>query len=980
MMLGTHLSVAMPYMRWFSNSVIISCFWLLLLLASVTPSHAYRSDDESVTYFEKHIRPLLSQQCHSCHGSQKQKGGLRLDEPEWIKKGGDTGKVIVAGMPEKSLLYQAVSYQHDDLKMPPRGKLSSEQIEHIRIWIEKGAALPVGSNSKTAITPFNMSERAKHWCYQPLQQVSIPLVKDKSHVRTPIDAFIQHRWQELALKPAPEVTKIAWLRRVTFDLTGLPPTMEEINALEKDDSAQAYEKVVDRLLARPEYGERWARHWLDLMRYADTLGHEFDFDLPNAWRYRNYVIRALNDDVPYRQFVMEHLAGDLLSQPRMNNKEKWNESIQATGFLWLGEAKQAPVDVKQEQADRIDNQIDVIGKAFMGQTIACARCHDHKFDAIATRDYYALYGVLKSSRYQQAIIDDLDRLQQVLKLLRELQSQTQQMLLAPEAPAIPQVKLNPDYREHDLKNAQTQGIAWQLSGTAGSAVFHDPKTKAWRTRYIPAHVWDSGSLSEVLEGALRTSTFTIDQRYLHLEAVGRGGRIRIVIDGFPVIRDPIYGSLRKVVNDPQAKWYSFDLNMWQGRQAYVEFLDGGPADLSLMDDHAPGREAWLQIRRLITSNAAQAPMALISPDVEQQLLKPFNPDDAFWKWALAELHKLEQQIPAARYALATADGTGDDEHIFIRGNHRSPGETATRGLSPLFCGLKPIQIRTGSGRLELADRLTDPACNPLIARVIVNRVWKHHFGEGLVRSVDDMGHMGETPSHPELLDYLATWFIQEGWSLKKLHRLMVLSHTYRLASSNGDEATNRLDPQLRWLSHMPMRRLEAEAIRDAMLAISGRLQHEQVEAGVMPYLTAIMQGRGRPSISGPLDGNKYRSIYQSVRRNFLPTLMTCFDFPTPFTAIGKRSLSNTPSQGLTMMNDPLVKELARHWATEMIKQYEEKTTRLQAMYISAFARVPGDEEKELAFQFLAEQQGNENSAWTELAHALFCSKEFLFIP
>lgn len=713
------------------------------------------------------------------------------------------------------------------------------------------------------------------------------------------------------------------------------------------------------------------------MRYADTLGHEFDFDLPNAWRYRNYVIRALNDDVPYDQFVREHLAGDLLDQPRIHPKEHWNESIQATGFLWLGEAKQAPVDVRQEQADRIDNQIDVLGKAFMGQTIACARCHDHKFDALATRDYYALYGVLKSSRYQQAVIDDPSQTERLRQRLKELQEQTAGKLLPAQAATPP---LAPGYFRVDLTSAQHQGLAWQTSTNSSTALYRQPVTRTWRSRYVPPGLWDSGLVSECLEGSLRTATMTIRQRYLFVEAAGWAGRIRVVVDGFPVIRDPIYGGLRKVVTSPEAAWYNFDLNMWQGRQAYVEFLDGGPADLSLTNDTSPGREAWIQIRQMITSNQPQPPTSLIPTELERKLLTPFDAKDQAWAALLTERQRLESTIPATRYALATADGTGEDEQIFVRGNPRTLGEKVPRGFSELFCANQPMPLGTGSGRLALAERLTNPNANPLIARVIVNRVWKHHFGEGIVRSVDDFGHMGEAPSHPELLDYLARWFIKEGWSLKKLHRLMVLSHTYRLASNLEDQATRKLDPQRRWLSHMPLRRLEAETVRDAMLAVAGQLKTGPIEEGIMPYLNSNMQGRGRPSISGPLDGKHYRSIYQNVRRNFLPPLMTAFDFPTPFTAIGRRSMSNTPSQGLTMMNDPLVLELSKQWAQSVTQQATPTQARLQQMYLAAFARVPDADEEQAATTFINSFQGDTKKAWAALAHALFCSKEFRFIP
>lgn len=954
-----------------------------------------KGSKEGVDYYEKHIRPLFAQHCQGCHGPQKQKGGLRLDSSEAIKKGGDTGVIVQSGKPEQSLLFQAVSY-HDELKMPPRGKLLEEQIAHIRRWIELGAALPAEegtAKTKTTIDKFDLQQRLKHWSYQPIQNVKLPVCKETSWPLTSIDSFIHAKLVENGLQPAKDTSKHEWLRRVTFDLIGLPPTISEIENFIRDTDRQAYDRVVDRLLSSQAYGERWGRHWLDLMRYADTLGHEFDFDLPNAWRYRNYVIRAFNDDVPYNQFVLEHLAGDLLPYPRMNAKEHWNESIQATGFLWLGEAKQAPVDVRQEQADRIDNQIDVIGKAFLGQTIACARCHDHKFDAIATRDYYALYGVLKSSRYQQAIIDDPKTSQEIIKQLEGLQKEI-------EKKALTEMKLvshastgrhsndnqtvDSKYRELPLDTALIQGSAWRRSISSGAAIYCDPKTKQQRLRYIPEGVWDSGILSDRLEGAMRTTTFAIKQRYLHIEAAGWGGRIRVVVDGFNVIRDPIYGSLRKIVNEQKTRWYSFDLNMWKGRQAYVEFLDGGPADLSMTMDTVPGKEAWLQVRQMVTSEENRPPIHKVSEELEEAFFKIQLDGHAAWKDVLEKQESIEKQLSPARYCLATVDGNGSDESIFVRGNPHIAGANVPRGFSDVFCGVKPLVTGNGSGRLALAERMINARQNPFIARVIVNRVWKHHFGQGIVRSVDDFGHMGESPSHSELLDYLCNWFVEQGWSLKKLHREIVLSHTYRQGSVNDNPGIMKVDPQNVWLGRMPIRRLEAEAIRDAMLVVSGQLKTGTFDEGTMPYLTSLMQGRGRPSVTGPLDGAGRRSIYQSIRRNFLPAMMTAFDFPTPFTAIGRRSVSNIPAQSLTLMNDPLVKELAQKWASSMVKQYPDVDQRIEFMSLMAYGHPPSQALLKNVKEYLTVIEKNniseETKAWTGIAHALFCSKEFIYLP
>lgn len=926
-----------------------------------SPTANASEDAEGIAYFEKHIRPLFAQQCISCHGSQKQKGGLRLDQPELIARGGDTGKIFVAGKPENSLLYQAVCYQDDALKMPPRGKLSAEQVEHIKQWIAKGASLPKGQETALSEKTFDLKERSKHWCYQPIKSlpagVNVPQLMQK---------LVQEKWDKLGLQPTPITDSSMLLRRVYFDLLGLPPTVEQLDALNSKGQAASWSSVVDELLNRPEYGERMARHWLDLMRYADTMGHEFDFDISNAWRYRNYVIRAFNDDVPYNQFVLEHLAGDLLPKPRLSEKEQWNESIQATGFLWLGEAKQAPVDVKQEQADRIDNQIDVIGKAFLGQTIACARCHDHKFDAIASRDYYALYGVLKSSRYQQVSIDTPDRFAAAIELYEQLNSRIQQLATQKPANPIPVSKGKP------LEWKVAQGNAWRQNDKQQAVLYQAARTTQWKLRYIPEKAWDSGVLSTALEGSLQSETVAVDQDYLHIAAAGSGCRLRVVVDGFNVIRDPIYGSLRKIVNDVQPRWYTFDMKMWKGRQVYVECLDGGPEDPGVALDFPKGRESWMQVLYGSLSNDRKPPVELSN---NHESVMPLEEQ---WLTLAKQREMLDKLCPTPRYAIATLDGTGEDERIFVRGNHRLPGDRASRGLLPIFCGSEPLAVNTGSGRLELAQRLIDPKRNPLLVRVIVNRIWKQHFGEGLVRSVDDFGKMGEAPSHPELLDALCQWFVTEGgWSVKKLHRLLITSSVYTLPS-HADGETVKKDPDGRCLSRLPMRRLEAEAIRDAMLQLAGLRKSGMTDSGVMPYLSPLAQGRGRPSIPGPLTGDGVRSIYLNVRRNFLPSFMTAFDYPTPFTAIGKRSVSNTPTQSLAMMNDPMVIELAKRWAGRIVQENKSPEARIDQMYREAFARMPTTEEKQQLLEY--QQKSNGHEAWTEIAHALFCSKEFRYIP
>jgi hypothetical protein len=903
------------------------------------------------------------------------------------------------------------------------------------------------------------------------------------------------------------------IRRLSFDLTGLPPTMSEVEAFLADSSSDAYEKLVDRLLASPHYGERWARHWLDLMRYAETLGHEFDYELFHAWRYRDYVIRAFNDDVPYNQFVIEHLAGDLLAEPRRHPSKGFNESILGTGFYWLGEAKHSPVDLRQEQTDKIDNQIDVLGKAFLAQTIACARCHDHKFDAITAQDYYALAGYLKSTRYQQAAIDPPERIRAKAEKLAELHRQISELaakllqrrwrktgetfaqyLQTAAGPQgtqetdagkvdhplfvwrrliIDQAKertpfterarqLRQDIQVKRLKFEESlaatacfedfteatasrwfvSGEAFELSSVSRSDLLMGQSAERPIEAWLPPGCVHSGRLSRKLEGALRSNSFTLQKPYVHLRVAGESGRVNLVIDGFNLIRNPIYGGLSFELKEQQPVWRTIDVSMWQGHRAYFELLDCSVPNLSqpLPDDKRQGKSAddWLLVDEIRFSDdkaPPQQPPNAVSlevladplPQTPQDLaaryasyvaqilkskptsadaaalinlllneglrdLAPASADDvggdnaAYGELAslLKKYRELEQSIPAPNYALAASDGTGEDEAVLNRGNYRTPGEPAPRRLSEVFCSQPQPAPEQGSGRLEMARRLIDPS-NPLPARVIVNRLWHHHFGHGIVRSPDDFGRMGQPPTHPELLDYLATELVRGGWSLKKMHRQMLLSRTYQMAS-RGSAAAEIADPENRLWHRLPIRRLEAEAIRDAVLAVSGRLDRTLYGPSVPPHLTPFMEGRGRPGSSGPLDGDGRRTLYINVRRNFLTPMLLAFDYPIPFSSMGRRSVSNVPAQALAMMNGPFVAEQAVRWAEQALTDTSlSAEARVQLLYQTALARPASDSEVEEAIAFLSEQSqrygksGDNTQPWTDLCHVLLNTKEFIFI-
>jgi hypothetical protein len=1096
---------------------------VLVLFGLGAAVRAAEATPEGIEFFEKKIRPLLAENCFRCHSAgKKQKGGLRLDSRQTMLEGGDNGPAIVPGQPAQSLLIKAVGYKDPDLRMPPTSKLADEQIATLIAWVKMGAPWPEAGPRQPRGGPktFDLQERRKHWAFQPLQKAAPPPVKRKDWLRSPVDAFILARLEANGLSPAGPANKRTLLRRVTYDLTGLPPTPAEIDDFLADDSPTAYEKVVERLLASQHYGERWARHWLDLVRFAETAGHEFDFDLPDAYAYRDYVIRAFNADLPYDRFVIEQVAGDLVARPRRHPVDRFNESIIGTGFYFLGEAKHSPVDIRGDAADRTDNQIDVLTKTFLGLTVSCARCHDHKFDAISTRDYYALTGYLRSSRYQQAFYEDLGRTRELVRRLQELRLQGRAVavpltartrraqleklagyLLSTREPGRPEAvarKLGLDaggvgrfwaaYRRanrHDEANplypwfaladpglrltpqqfsAKRQALVKELQGRLAAAAgdrryvlfedFHRPTFGDWFVtgeafgagpsrgdevilqpdsqspvrKVIPAGTAHSGLTAGKLQGVLRSPTFTISKKKILYRLAGSGVRVNLIIDGFQQIRDPIYGGLTFTINSGDRQvWHVQDVAMWVGHRAYIEVIDHGPGHAAVekilfSDDGPPPDGPNPLVVAMLDNPALDSPAALAGKyqELVLQVLDQWRqgrlagvkdnrdrvallnevlqgglvaaiecPAPDRQADALAKLARLREQwrqaeaaLPEPKKVMAMADGTGENEHLFIRGLHKTLGPEVPRRFLEAIAGDRQPAPQQGSGRLELARRMVD-ASNPLLPRVMVNRLWQHHFGAGIVHSPDNFGVLGEPPTHPELLDYLAAEFVRRGWSVKQMHRLMVLSSTYRMAS-RPDPAADQLDPQNKLLHRMSLRRLEAECIRDALLAVSGRLAQRLYGPSVLPHLTSFMVGRGRPA-SGPLDGAGRRSLYINVRRNFLTPMFLAFDYPVPFTTIGRRSVSNVPAQALTMMNNPFVVQQAATWARRVLAERGlSARQRVARMYVMAFGRPPTAAEADEALAFLGEQskqyaQAEDVRAWADLGHVLVNVKEFIFI-
>ena len=1106
---------------------------LLLVFAFLFSASTLRSAEKS-DFFESKVRPLLAQHCYSCHSSQAKKlrAGLRVDSRDALLAGGDGGPALVPGQPEKSRLIEAIAYKNVDLQMPPRGQLSPQALADLTAWVKMGAPWPKETSPEPTggtKSAFDLQERKKsHWAWQPIRPQSPPTVRDANWPRNSLDRFVLAKLEEKGLTPAKPADRRTLLRRLYFDLTGLPPAPEQLQAFLRDDSSDAIEKVVDRLLASPHFGERWGRHWLDLMRYAETRGHEFDFNIPNAYQYRDYVIRALNADLPYNQFVLEHLAGDLLPKPRLNPNEGYNESILGTSFWFLGEEVHSPVDIRQDQADRFDNKVDVLSKAFLGLTVACARCHDHKFDAISTKDYYSLFGFLQSSHYRLARFDsmehnravagelwafraksratiqkaaaealrpgaervaeylsaartallaradspmelskianeaklDASRLNRWMTALRKAEgddgdplhvwtqgSRDAQRTSAPRAPlraAADQTKEEArvilDFARNKPGEWITDGFAFgpgpvrpgdlQVGGDAAKPTVHlseytaAEKDATWDVlTTAPGTENDPGSLGHLVRAGktLYTPTFPLTTGKVYYLVKGKGF-VHAAIGSHIMLAGPLHGQLtRNVTAGDRFQWIEHDLSAYRGQIAHLEFTPAGSAPFAVaqvVEGKAPPTETTevpkppvdssdtaglapplaessaiqrrfsdalnaLSSNRLVGSSDAVSRARLVNWMIAHaDLFGSTNPAADEARAFLAQEAKIVERIrKESRLCVALIDGSQENEYVFIRGSHKTRGETVPRRFLEALSGPAPLSAPRGSGRLELAQKMIDPAVDPFLPRVLVNRAWHHLFGRGIVASTDNFGVLGERPTHPELLDYLAGRFVQEGWSIKKLIRGLVLSSTYRM-DSRPNQAADRADPDDLLLHRTRMRRLEGETIRDAILSVSGRLDPHLYGPSVLVHLTAFQQGRGRPA-SGPLDGNGRRSVYLSVRRNFLSPFLLAFDTPSPFSTVGRRTTSNVPAQSLILLNDPFVHEQAQLWAKRVMAQPGSTRDKIAGMYESAFARAPSESELASCLDFVEPRPSgrakDNRKAWTDLAHVLFNVKEFIFV-
>ena len=1019
----------MVYGSFFGRTVF--AIFLVVSLPFEARSEEPTPSPQQLEFFEAKVRPLLVAHCYECHsqGAERVEGSLLLDSRDAHLTGGDTGEAIVPGDPDNSLLIEAIRYE--GYEMPPKGQLSEEEINVFVKWVEMGAPWPqeVEPANPGTIERFDLLKRKQeHWAWQPINNPPLPKTRDAKWPATGLDRFILAGLERQDLRPAERADELTILRRVYMDLIGLPPTIEQIRAFEEDDSGHAIENVVEQLLESPHFGERWGRHWLDLMRYAESRGHEFDNDTPNAFQYRDYVIRALNADIPYDQLVLEHIAGDLIESPRMHPKRGFNESILGTGFWHLGEWVHSPVDTLKDESDRFDNMIDVMSKAFLGVTVSCARCHDHKFDAISTADYYSLTGYLHSSDYRQVRFETLEHNRKVAEQLWE----TDRRYRAKLKQALRQLEIDPPPTAQPIEHPNILVDFGNLPShefIQDGFIFGDRPYRAGEL-YLDA----SGQLQVATEDAavsdafweglssvtlggehnqsklvplnksgrtLRSPTFRLEHGDVVVCVEGKG-HIVACVDSHRMVAGPLHKeTIQETSGD---RWTKLDLRRYVGHRIHLEFIPAAKSQLSVryiaegldaegladieqrMAENSRRYELFSQQIALAKSSMAATALAPASissqvTSVSKRSTPASTPSEVnpllqeivrAWQEKRDRLRtqiKIESQL-----APAMLDGTGEDAHIYIRGNSSKPGKFEPRHFLTAICGDHPMKIEHGSGRLELAEAINQ-STNPLTSRVIVNRIWHHLMGRGIVPTTDDFGVLGMRPTHPALLDHLATKFDKQGRSIKAMIRYVVLSQTYQMSSKSTPSA-REVDPKNLLWHHRPPKRLEGEAIRDSLLAISGALDREQYGPSVPVHLTSFMDGRGRPK-SGPLDGAGRRSIYVAVRRNFLSPFMLTFDTPVPFSTMGRRNVSNVPAQSLILMNDPFVVEQAAGWARHAIEVAEDPTERISWLYETAFTRKPTTGELKLVTKFVGDV--NDPAHWSEFAHALINTKEFIFL-
>lgn len=1058
-------------------------------------------DPTEIAYFREKVEPILKSRCYECHSHEKKiKGGLALDSKSGWLKGGDTGPAIVPGKPEESLFITAISHSDESLQMPPKQKLAESEIAILSSWIKRGATDPRVS-SKLNAWEKTYQDRLNWWSLKPVERQPAPKVQNNSWTRNEIDPFILARLEPKKLRPAAEADRVTLARRLSFALTGLPPETRLVESFVADQSTAAYENLVDKLLVSPHFGERWARHWMDVVHYSDTHGYEWDAPAKNGWMYRDYLTRAFNQDISFKQLIMEQIAGDLIP-PRVDYKTGLNESIIGPMSMRQGERRHGDNSaIEGVTQEAITNMIDTVTKGYLATTVACAQCHDHKLDAVSQRDYYAMAGIFMSSRWGVRTADvtdpNLKTINELKKIKNEMRAELAKTWKSQHGEIVAKLKsIKPDEkaaafpesimaflqrpdskpisttqflqeRQRRSQENQThlklladfatpgQENGWRFDGFGmkhglardGDFVVAD-EGNATILHFLPAGRW-SHLWSQRLAGSARSPlleqgppqtlsvgyaagrkvgvSFNIDhafhsERMQFPEKPTPGGWLTLTNGNFDRLSGPADQLSRRIYLEFVTKSLN---NYFPARTGY-----GGITDADIADPRS-----WFGLTQIYQHPATWLPQddlgrfqPLFAPDsavpshdhrAEQcadlilEAVKRWSEDKvtaqdvkilneataAGWlnnspqvsprigQLVNAYRQKEKQIQPDCTIGSVDDWHEGRDEYIGLRGSYTEFGDEVPRG-NIRFLGGPDSNISTSrnSGRLELANSLASDQ-NPLTARVFVNRVWLHLFGEGLVRTPDDFGHLGEKPDNPELLDALAARFMQDGWSVKKLVRLMVTSATWR-QSGRAELNAIEIDPENRLWHHYPQRRLEAEALRDSILAVSGRLDPAVGGPPIDPYRTA--QDAAKRLFSGPLDGNGRRSIYLKMTMMEPPRFLALFNQPIPKLTTGKRDRTNVPDQALAMLNDPFVIKMADYWAEQVMEEGSlDAKTRISGMLRNALGRTPEPNEinrlMKLALksteihQLKSDQMMTSRVVWSDVAHAILNLKEFLYV-
>jgi len=902
-------------------------------------------------FFEKEIRPLLYKHCYKCHSAEaeKLKGGLLLDSRQGWAIGGDSGPAIVPGDVEGSLLLRAVSYEDGDLQMPPKYKLADHERAALAAWVEAGAADPRDHQTVGKAKGIDLAKGRKFWSFRPVVNHAVPKMNPapgQGKNLGAIDRFILSRLAKEDIEQVDLARPETLLRRLYFDLIGLPPTPEQIDGFLTDPSLEAYARLVDRLLGSPQFGETWGRHWLDVARFAESSGGGRSLMFKDAWRFRDYVINAFNDDKPFDQFIREQIAGDLMPP---GTRKQQNERFVATGFLALGPHNYELQDKELLRMEVVDEQIETVGRAFLGMTLGCARCHDHKFDPVPTNDYYALAGIFRSTQslipgnVSGWVARELEPEPALRKAIEQHAEETKQANVALKAAKKELRKVEEATGKAGvyIDDLEAEIIGDWMKSTSNKNYFGD--------NYIHDKGEEKGQKKVIFTAELKEAG-EYEVRFGYTAGTNRAQKAPVTIEhanGPTTIR--VNQREKPPINDNFKIIGRFQFN---AGKAVVSVSNENTSDVVIAD-----AVVFVPVAELKKDSVPDLRLAKLRGEVDRLVKRA----DALKKTKSTDLPK----------AMSVQDEkeTGD-WHVHIRGEIRNKGAVVPRGFLQVASKRKTVAqptIAVGkSGRLELAEWVAS-SDNPLTSRVMVNRIWHHLIGKGLVRTTDNFGMMGEKPSHAALLDWLAHQFVVDQWSVKKMIRRIVMSRTYRL-SSTGETTGWASDPENRLIWRANRKRLTAEAIRDSILSVSGQLSMQQGGPTIRKF-SQYDWGYEFNTIR--------RSVYVPLFRNTLLEVMEAFDVANPNVVSGRRSETTLPTQALYLMNSPFVNAEAERAGERIIRSGVSDAERVRLVYRLALGREPSAVEADVVMKFIEESKtGQKSRAWSALVHSLFGSVDF----